>query len=93
MSGAIKEMNIGYPVVMDNKFEIWSSLENQYWPMLYLIDANGKIRYQKFGEGDYRESELQNLAITDSRKNSPALRITGWHFKDHISDGYRRRAS
>jgi thiol-disulfide isomerase/thioredoxin len=46
VSSAIKEMNIGYPVVMDNNFEIWNSFGNQYWPALYLIDANGKIRYQ-----------------------------------------------
>jgi thiol-disulfide isomerase/thioredoxin len=56
---AIKEMNIDYPIAMDNNFEIWRSFQNQYWPALYLIDAAGKLRYQKFGEGDYAQSELQ----------------------------------
>ncbi|MFA6247696.1 MAG: thioredoxin family protein [Mucilaginibacter sp.] len=56
---ANREMNIGYPVAVDSHYEIWNSFQNHYWPALYLIDANGKIRYQKFGEGDYREIELK----------------------------------
>jgi thiol-disulfide isomerase/thioredoxin len=59
ISRAIKEMNISYPVAVDNNFGIWNSFQNEYWPALYLIDAKGQLRYQKFGEGDYRESELQ----------------------------------
>jgi thiol-disulfide isomerase/thioredoxin len=68
---ANKEMNIGYPVAVDSRYEIWNSFQNHYWPALYLIDANGKIRYQKFGEGDYRESELkiQQLLKELSPKN------------------------
>lgn len=57
VSSAIRSMDIGYPVAADNNFEIWRSFDNQYWPALYLIDAKGKIRYQKFGEGDYEASE------------------------------------
>ncbi|WP_295717963.1 thioredoxin family protein [Mucilaginibacter sp.] len=59
ISRSIKEMNIAYPVAVDSNFEIWNSFQNEYWPALYLIDAKGRIRYQKFGEGDYHESELQ----------------------------------
>ena len=57
-SRVIKEMNIGYPVAMDNNFEIWHSFQNQCWPALYLLDGTGQIRHQKFGEDDYHESEL-----------------------------------
>jgi len=59
VSRSVKEMNIGYPVATDNNFEIWRSFQNEYWPALYLIDAKGQLRYHKFGEGDYHESELQ----------------------------------
>src|SRR4051794_40130083 len=59
VQSATKHMNIGYPVVADNNYAIWHSFDNEYWPALYLIDAKGRIRYQKFGEGDYAESELQ----------------------------------
>src|SRR5215510_6418466 len=53
ISRSVKDMNIGYPVAVDNKYEIWRSFDNNYWPALFLIDAKGSIRYQKFGEGDY----------------------------------------
>jgi thiol-disulfide isomerase/thioredoxin len=59
ISRSIKEMNITYPVAVDNNYDVWRSFQNHYWPARYLIDAKGKIRFQKFGEGDYRESELQ----------------------------------
>jgi thiol-disulfide isomerase/thioredoxin len=71
ISRAIKEMNIGYPVAVDNNFEIWRSFQNAYWPALYLIDVKGQLRYQKFGEGDYHESEfqIQQLLKEVSAKN------------------------
>ncbi|MDQ3848704.1 MAG: thioredoxin family protein, partial [Thermoproteota archaeon] len=56
---AMKEMNISYPVALDSQYEIWDSFRNQYWPAVYLIDAKGRIRYQKFGEEDYQETERQ----------------------------------
>jgi len=77
ISNANKEMDISYPVAVDSGYEIWNSFQNHYWPALYLIDANGKIRYQKFGEGDYKETELkiQQLLRELSPKNT-ALQTT-----------------
>jgi thiol-disulfide isomerase/thioredoxin len=71
VSREIHEMDIGYPVALDNDFEIWHSFQNQYWPALYLIDAKGQLRHQKFGEGDYTKSELmiQQLLKEASAKN------------------------
>ncbi len=54
---AIKEMNIGYPVVTDNNYAIWNAFENEYWPAVYVIDAQGRVRYHHFGEGAYDETE------------------------------------
>jgi hypothetical protein len=73
IKNAIKEMGINYPIAIDSDYEIWRSFQNNYWPALYLIDAKGKIRYQKFGEGDYLESELkiQQLLKEISPGNSP----------------------
>jgi hypothetical protein len=31
---------------------------NHYWPALYLVDAEGRIRHHRFGEGDYERSEI-----------------------------------
>jgi thiol-disulfide isomerase/thioredoxin len=66
-----QNMSIPYPVAMDNNFAIWHSFQNQYWPALYLIDTKGRLRYQKFGEGDYEEIELmiQKLLKEASAEN------------------------
>lgn len=60
---AIRDLGITYPVAMDNQFAIWNAYKNQYWPAHYLIDAQGLIRDQHFGEGAYRETEqmIQSL--------------------------------
>jgi thiol-disulfide isomerase/thioredoxin len=54
---AIRDLGIKYPVVMDNRYAIWNAYNNQYWPAHYLIDAQGRIRDQHFGEGAYDETE------------------------------------
>jgi len=33
------------------------AFNNQYWPAHYFIDAQGRIRYHHFGEGEYDHSE------------------------------------
>jgi cytochrome c biogenesis protein CcdA/thiol-disulfide isomerase/thioredoxin len=60
---AIRDLGITYPVAMDNQYTIWNAYKNEYWPAHYLIDANGKIRHQHFGEGAYQETEqtIQSL--------------------------------
>jgi thiol-disulfide isomerase/thioredoxin len=54
---AIKEMGIDYPVAIDSDYEVWSAFNNEYWPALYFIDAQGRIRHHHFGEGEYEQSE------------------------------------
>jgi thiol-disulfide isomerase/thioredoxin len=64
---ATRELGVDYPVVIDNDFAIWRSLANRYWPALYLVAPDGRIRYSHFGEGDYEESEraIQQLVGLD----------------------------
>jgi len=54
---AIATDGIKYPVVQDNKYGTWNAYHNEYWPAEYFIDAQGKVRYTKFGEGDYEQDE------------------------------------
>lgn len=54
---ALRDLKITYPVVQDNQFRIWRAFDNRYWPALYFIDAQGRIRHQQFGEGGYAASE------------------------------------
>jgi hypothetical protein len=54
---AIGEREIDYPVAVDNDYDMWGAFENQYWPALYFVDADGTIRDHHFGEGRYEQSE------------------------------------
>ena len=55
---AVKDMKIGYPVAVDNEHAIWRAFRNQYWPALYFVDAQGRVRHHHFGEGAYEQSEM-----------------------------------
>jgi thiol-disulfide isomerase/thioredoxin len=55
---AVDDMKVGYPVAVDNNHAIWRAFDNQAWPALYFIDAQGRVRHHHFGEGDYEQSEL-----------------------------------
>jgi thiol-disulfide isomerase/thioredoxin len=54
---AMKDLGITYPVAIDNDYKVWRAFNNQYWPAHYFADAQGRIRYHHFGEGEYAESE------------------------------------
>jgi hypothetical protein len=55
---AIIDLDVPYPVAVDNDRETWSAYNNRYWPTLYLIDKQGAIRYVHIGEGAYQETEI-----------------------------------
>src|SRR5258706_2581648 len=55
---AAKNMRVEYPIAIDNDYAIWSASNTHYWPALYLVDAQGRIRYHQFGEGAYEQSEM-----------------------------------
>jgi len=54
---AVKQMKVDYPIAIDNDYAIWRGFNNEYWPALYFVDAQGHIRHQYFGEGEYEQSE------------------------------------
>ena len=54
---AVTGMKIPYPVAVDNEHVIWRAFNNQYWPALYLIDSQGRLRHHYFGEGGFEQSE------------------------------------
>jgi thiol-disulfide isomerase/thioredoxin len=55
---AARELRVEYPIAVDTDYRVWRAFENEYWPALYFADADGRIRHHRFGEGDYRESEI-----------------------------------
>jgi thiol-disulfide isomerase/thioredoxin len=54
---AARDMRVDYPIAVDSDHAVWRALKNQYWPALYVVDAQGRIRYHQFGEGEYEQSE------------------------------------
>ena len=54
---AARDMRVNYPIAIDSDHAIWRAFKNEYWPALYFVDAQGRIRHHYFGEGDYEQSE------------------------------------
>ena len=54
---ALVDLDVPFPVAVDNNFTIWRAFSNQYWPAHYFVDAQGRVRFQHFGEGEYVKSE------------------------------------
>jgi len=54
---AVKDLGLAYPIAVDNDYAVWRAFANNAWPALYLIDAQGRVRYSHLGEGEYERSE------------------------------------
>ena len=68
---AVGDLGIAFPVAVDNNFAIWRAFNNHYWPAHYFVDAQGRIRFHHFGEGEYEKSEqvIQQL-LEEARKGA-----------------------
>jgi thiol-disulfide isomerase/thioredoxin len=55
---AARHLKVDYPIAIDNDYAIWRSFRNRYWPALYFVDAQGRVRHHHFGEGSYEQSEM-----------------------------------
>ena len=56
---------VEYPIAIDSDYGVWAVFANHFWPALYIADAEGRIRYHHFGEGEYAMTEmvLQQLLV------------------------------
>ncbi len=85
VSTATTKLGVGYPVAIDNDFRIWRAFSNNAWPALYFVGADGRIRHQAIGEGNYATSEqvIQQLLAEAGHKptgdaaNGPCGRHAG----------------
>lgn len=64
---AMRRHGVKHPVPQDNRYGTWKAYSNQYWPAAYLIDAQGRIRYKHFGEGEYERTEAVIRALLAAR--------------------------
>jgi thiol-disulfide isomerase/thioredoxin len=63
LKDAIARYDIQYAVAQDNDGRTWRAYNNHYWPVIYLIDKRGHIRYIHIGEGAYAETEAAIQAL------------------------------
>ncbi len=63
VAAAMSRNNIHYPVAQDNEYATWQAYNNDSWPAEYLIDQNGQIVAEDFGEGNYdvMENNIRKL--------------------------------
>ncbi|HEY9491093.1 MAG TPA: redoxin family protein, partial [Nitrososphaeraceae archaeon] len=64
---AVQRFGIRYPVILDSDHGTWNAYENNYWPRFYLIDAQGYIRYDHIGEGNYDQIEKSIQSLVAER--------------------------
>jgi thiol-disulfide isomerase/thioredoxin len=50
VASALKKYHIEYPNAQDNDHATWDLYDIQYWPSFVLIDRQGNIRYEGYGE-------------------------------------------
>jgi thiol-disulfide isomerase/thioredoxin len=53
-----RTFGIEYPIALDSDYGIWQAFSNHFWPALYIADAEGRLRYHHFGEGEYAMAEM-----------------------------------
>ena len=60
-----RDFGVRYPVAVDSEYGVWSAFANHFWPAVYIADAEGRIRYHHFGEGEYpmQEMVIQHLLM------------------------------
>ena len=74
---AVRDLKIEYPVAVDNGYALWRAFDNHYWPAHYFVDAQGRIRFHHFGEGDYEHSEaVIRQLLAETGKTAAAGPVT-----------------
>jgi peroxiredoxin len=53
----IAELDIRFPVMADNDYSTWNAYRVRAWPTWFVIDKQGRIRWQHVGDGAYDETE------------------------------------
>ncbi len=66
----IAELGIRFPVMTDNDYSTWNAYRVSAWPTWFVIDKQGRIRWQHVGEGAYEETEevIKQLLAEDTKQ-------------------------
>ena len=71
---ATHDLNVTWPVALDNAYGTWNAYSNQYWPAEYLLDRAGHVRHVQFGEGDYEKTE-ESVRLLLGSASPPAASV------------------
>jgi thiol-disulfide isomerase/thioredoxin len=58
ISPLAREFGVDYPIAIDSEYGVWRAFDNHFWPAAYIADADGRIRFHHFGEGEYAMTEM-----------------------------------
>jgi hypothetical protein len=53
-----RRLGVEYPIALDSDYAVWGAFANHFWPAVYIADAEGRIRFHHFGEGEYTMTEM-----------------------------------
>lgn len=76
VSKAVEKLKIRYPVALDNNFLTWKNFNNQYWAAHYLINQQGEVVYEHFGEGKPEEIENNIRYLLGLDSTSSEAKVT-----------------
>ena len=65
---AIQKWDIRYPVLSDNSGENWNRWHQQYWPAVYLVDKQGRVRDSWSGELNYDNQHGEEKLTAEIRE-------------------------
>lgn len=84
---AVKQDGLTYPIAIDGDLATWNAYQNEYWPAEYLIDRNGNVRREEFGEGNYNQTEqaIRGLLAQGSSVKLPSSLVTPVHTPASVS--------
>ena len=89
---AAASLGVAYPVVIDNDFAIWRAFDNQAWPALYFIGADGRVRHHTLGEGGYEQSEKVIRQLLSEAEGVPVAKSADTDFTDVSGEGAQAAA-
>ena len=57
----IKRLGVTFPVLVDSQRRNWDRWNQQFWPAVYLVDAQGRVRYRWDGELNWRGTKGEEI--------------------------------
>ncbi len=64
----VKKLGITYPILLDQKGANWRRWEQHFWPTVYLIDKNGRVRYRWAGELEFENAGGEEIMASYVQK-------------------------